>query len=73
MAMHNVRYVVVERSGYVGETDVTSFDDDREARKWIAGHYDADELDPDSPECLHVALRTDWTDDDGEERQEYMC
>jgi hypothetical protein len=65
------KFVVVENAGYIGECDITSFDTLREAFDYVAANYDDDERDPDSPYCLHVDIRQDWTDDDGTERQEY--
>ncbi len=72
MAMHNVRYVVVERAGYIGERDVATFDTDRLAWDYLAATYGDDERDPDNPDALLPDVRTDWTDDDGNEQSEYI-
>jgi hypothetical protein len=57
-------YTVVEKAGYEGEQDITSFANRREAYAFIKGHYEADEV-----EELHVMVRTDF--ENGE--SEYQC
>lgn len=70
--MHNVRYVVVELAGYVGEKDVATYSTDREAWDHIAREYSDEERDHDNPDGLYPDVRTDWTDDEGEEHSEYI-
>lgn len=72
MAMHNVRYVVVERAGYVGERDVATYDTDAAAWNHIEIHYSGLDRDPDNPDAMLPDVRTDWTDDDGNEQSEYI-
>jgi hypothetical protein len=67
-----MRYMIVEHAGYEGELDVRDFPTAREARAHRQSYYDADELDPVSPNCLHVYIRADWTDDQGAEQSEYI-
>jgi hypothetical protein len=49
--MSGREYIVVENAGYVGERDVKRRPSFKEARKWMAGNYDCDEID-----SLHVAI-----------------
>lgn len=72
MAMLNVRYVVVERAGYVGEKDVETFDTDREAWDHVNNHYEDWDREADNPHAALPDVRTDWTDEDGNEHSEYM-
>jgi hypothetical protein len=64
--MRNRRFVIVEQAGYEGEQDITHFPTLREAMAYQRGHYEPDEV-----EELHVDIRQDWTDDDGD-HQEYV-
>lgn len=66
------KYTIVENAGYVGERDITSFPTQREARAHRERHYDRDELDSSDPNCLHVYIRYDWTDEDGKEQSEFL-
>jgi hypothetical protein len=66
------RFVIVEQSGYEGERDTSAHADLMAAITHRAKTYDADELDPESPNCLHVGIRMDWTDEAGE-HQEYVA
>jgi hypothetical protein len=51
------RYVIVEQAGMVDEhTTGGSFESAQEARDYIRRHYDADELDTFSTNCLHVEV-----------------
>ena len=68
----NITFVVVENSGYVGERDVVKFADALSAIRHRSAVYDADELDTGHPACLHVGIRMDWTDVDGEQ-SEYIA
>ncbi len=69
----NVRFVVVEQAGYVGERDGGTFHSASVALKHVQETYDADELDRNSPNCLNVGIRMDWTGPDGTEQQEYIA
>lgn len=68
----NIRFVVVEQAGYVGERDGAAFHSATLALKHVQETYDADELDRSSPNCLNVGIRMDWTDADGEQ-SEYIA
>jgi hypothetical protein len=61
------RFVIVENAGYEGERDITHFPTLREAMAYQRGHYEPDEV-----EELRVDIRQDWTDENGEEHQEYV-
>jgi hypothetical protein len=65
--MRNRKWVIVENAGYIGECDIATCSSYREALHYQNSHYDADER-----EELHVDIRQDWTDDDGD-HQEYVC
>lgn len=69
---HKITFVVVEKAGYVGEQDCGTFADAVTAIRHRAETYDADELDPSHPDCLHVGIRMDWIDADGEQ-SEYIA
>jgi hypothetical protein len=65
--MTDRRFVIVENAGYEGEKDITHFPTLREAFAYQRGHYEPDEI-----EELHVDIRQDWTDENGEEFSEYV-
>lgn len=71
--MKNRKFVIVEQAGYEGETDVCSYDQLSDALGHLRTEYTDEERDPFHPDCLHVGVRQDWTDEDGTERQEYAC
>lgn len=71
-ARTGIRFVVVEQAGYVGERDVATFGDAMAAIRHRSAVYDADELDTGHPAYLHVGIRMDWTDADGEQ-SEYIA
>lgn len=64
--MTNRKFTVVENAGYEGERDVTSFDTLGQALAWLNGQYSDAEKNPFDPDSLHVDIRQDWTDDEGE-------
>jgi hypothetical protein len=67
------RFTIVEKAGYVGETEITSFPSLRQAMDYMDRKYTPEERDPFDPECLHVDIRQDWTDEEtGEEMGEYV-
>jgi hypothetical protein len=51
------KFTVVEKAGYIGETDITSFPTLREAIGWRDRHYEPDEL-----ETLHAQIACDLPD-----------
>jgi hypothetical protein len=61
------RFVIVEKAGYEGERDITHFPTLREAFAYQRGHYEPEEV-----EELHVDIRQDWTDENGDLQQEYV-
>jgi hypothetical protein len=67
------RFTIVENAGYVGECDITSFPTLREAMSYRERKYTPEELDEFDPDCLHVDIRQDWTDEEtGEPMGEYV-
>jgi hypothetical protein len=65
--MKDRRFAIVEQAGYVGEREITSYPTLREAFAHLEQHYEPDEVQE-----LHVDIRQDWTDENGEEHQEYV-
>lgn len=61
------RFVIVENDGYDGEKDITHFPTLRQAFA-----YQADRYTPDEIESLHVDIRQDWQDENGEWQGEYV-
>ena len=49
-------YVVVENAGYERECDTRRFPTYDKAQRFIKRQYYADELNPESPSCLHVEI-----------------
>lgn len=69
MAVTNRRFTVVEQAGYIGEKDIKSFPRWPDAQAYIDKNYSADEMDSESKNCLHVEIRQDWTEEDGDHKE----
>lgn len=69
--MKDKRYTVVEQAGYVGEQDIISYPKAEQAWEHIRKSYSASERDQFDPDCLHVEVRLDYTDDNGESVETY--
>ncbi len=70
--MTDRRFTIVERAGYEGERDIISFPRLNDAHSWMEASYTCFEMDSNHPDSLHVAIRQDWTDSDGNEQAEYV-
>lgn len=72
MTITKNKWVVVEKAGYIGEREVAEFAASRDAWRYIEANYSDDQRDThgyDRPDNLHIDVRCDWTDEDGDHQQ----
>ena len=58
------KFTLVEHAGYEKEQDVRQFPTLSAALRHMHSYYAADELDAESPNCMHIGVRADY--DNGE-------